>query len=374
MATNTKRDYYEVLGVERSCSEAELKTAYRKLALQYHPDRNPGDVTAEEKFKEASEAYSVLSDAGKRAAYDRFGHAGVNGGGGFSGFEASVDFNEIFGDFFGDIFNQATGSGRRRNRAQRGSDLREDLALTFEEAVFGTTKDIKVRRTVTCPDCSGTGAAQGKQPITCSQCDGRGQVRFQQGFFTVARTCGACGGTGMVIKDPCPRCRAQGRVVKDGTMEVNVPAGVEDGTSLRYAERGEAGYHGGPAGDLYVVLRVKEHDFFERDGNDLYCSIPVSFTQLALGAEITVPTLYGDHKLKVPEGTQTGAQFRIRNKGVAHLNRSGKGDLFVQVVAQTPHKLTKRQRELLEELDRLTHVENKPEKGSLLNKMKDIFG
>jgi molecular chaperone DnaJ len=373
MATNTKRDYYEVLGVERNCSDAELKTAYRKLAMQFHPDRNPGDHSAEEKFKEASEAYGVLSDADKRAAYDRFGHAGVNGGAGFSGFE-NIDLNDIFGDFFGDIFNQATSTGRRRNRAQRGSDLREDITLTFEEAVFGTKKEIDVRRSVTCPDCTGTGVANGKAPVTCTQCAGRGQVRFQQGFFTVARTCGACGGSGQVIKDPCPKCHAQGRVIKEGKMEVNVPAGVEDGTSLRYAERGEAGHNGGPAGDLYVVLRVKEHDFFDREGNDLYCSIPVSFTQLALGAEIMVPTLYGEHKLRIPEGTQTGAQFRIRNKGVAHVNRAGKGDLFVQVVAQTPPKLTKRQRELLEELDSLTHMENKPQKGGLFDKVKDIFG
>lgn len=375
MATNTKRDYYEVLGVSRGCTEVELKASYRKLAMQYHPDRNPGNAEAEDKFKEASEAYAVLSDADKRAAYDRFGHAAVNGaGGGFGGFEANVDFNEIFGDFFGDIFGAAAGSGRRRSRAQRGNDLREDITLTFEEAVFGATREIKVRRHVTCPDCSGSGTAAGKHAVKCTQCDGRGQVRFQQGFFTVARTCMQCSGTGQVIKDPCPKCRAQGRVVKDEKLEVNVPAGVEDGTSLRYADRGEAGHQGGPAGDLYVVLRVKDHDFFTREGTDLFCTVPVSFSQLALGTEIPVPTLYGEHKLRVPEGTQTGAQFRIRGKGVQHLNRSTKGDLFVEVVVHTPAKLTKRQKELLQELDALTSIDNKPQKGGILSKMKDIFG
>ncbi len=374
MATNTKRDYYEVLGVSRGCTDVELKASYRKLAMQYHPDRNPGNPQAEEKFKEASEAYAVLSDSDKRAAYDRFGHAAINGGGGFGGFEATVDFNEIFGDFFGDIFGAASGTGRRRSRAQRGSDLREDLTLAFEEAVFGTTKHIKVRRHVTCPDCSGTGAAAGKQPVKCAQCDGRGQVRFQQGFFTVARTCMQCSGSGQVIKDPCPACRANGRVVKDSSMEVNVPPGVDDGPSLRYADRGEAGLHNGPAGDLYVVLRVKEHDFFAREGNDLFCTIPLSFSQLALGAEIAVPTLYGEHTLHIPEATQTGTQFRLRNKGVPHLNRSGKGDLFVEVMVQTPKKLTKRQRELLEELDSLTSIENKPQKSGIFSKVKDIFG
>jgi molecular chaperone DnaJ len=373
MATNTKRDYYDVLGLNRGCTETEMKAAYRKLALQYHPDRNPGNPEAEEKFKEASEAYAVLSDADKRASYDRFGHSGVRGSG-FGGFETTVDFNEIFGDFFGDIFGAATGAGRRRNRARRGNDLREDLTLTFEEAVFGTKKEVKVRRLVTCTDCSGTGAASGKQPVKCAQCDGHGQVRFQQGFFTVARTCMQCSGTGQVIKDPCPVCRAQGRVAKEDALDVNVPAGVEDGTSLRYAERGEAGHHGGPAGDLYIVLRAKEHDFFAREGDDLFCSIPISFSQLALGTQITVPTLHGDHLLRVPEGTQSGAQFRIRNKGVPHLNRSGKGDLYVELVVQTPSKLTKRQRELLEELDSVTRVENKPQKGSIFSRVKDIFG
>jgi len=376
LVTKNKRDYYEVLGVERTCTDVELKSAYRKLALQYHPDRNPNNPDAEEKFKEASEAYGVLSDPQKRATYDRFGHAG-NGMGGFGGgFEANINFNDIFGDIFGDIFagGMSGGTGRRRSRAQRGSDLREDVSLTFEEAVFGAKKELKVRRHTTCTECSGSGAAPGKGPVTCPQCEGRGQIRYQQGFFTVARTCSACGGAGQIIKDPCTKCRGQGRVMKESSMEVNVPPGVEDGTSLRYQDRGEAGFHGGPAGDLYVVLHVAEHDFFEREGSDLYCQVPVSFGQLALGAEVEIPTLYGPHKLKVPEGTQTGARFRIKNKGVPVINRNTKGDLFVQVVAQTPHKLTKRQRELLQELEGLTKVENTPQKSGLFAKVKDIFG
>lgn len=371
MTTKTKRDYYEVLGVQRTCTEVELKTAYRKLAMQFHPDRNPDNPDAEEKFKEASEAYSVLSDANKRASYDRFGHAATNGFGGAAGFE-SVDINDIFGDLFGDLFG-AGGRGGRRSRAQRGNDLREDLKLTFEEAVFGVKKQIHIRRFEACETCDGQGVAPGKSATQCAGCGGRGQVRFQQGFFSVARTCPQCGGTGQIIKDPCTKCRGEGRLLKERTLDVSVPAGVEDGTRIRYSEQGEAGANGGPAGDFYVVLNVKEHPFFEREGNDLFCAIPVSYPQLALGTEITVPTMYGDHKLKVPDGTQPGARFRIRGKGVQVLNSSQKGDLYVEVRAQTPTKLTKRQRELLEELNALTSIENKPSK-NLFKKVKDIFG
>jgi molecular chaperone DnaJ len=375
LATNTKRDYYEVLGVQRTCTEVELKAAYRKLAMQFHPDRNPDDPQAEEKFKEASEAYSVLSDATKRARYDQFGHAATNGGGGSGGFETTVDFQDIFGDFFGDFFNQAAGAGgRRRNRPQRGGDLREDLQIEFTEAVFGIKKQLKVRRTETCKDCKGSGAAPGTSPVTCLHCEGRGQMRYQQGFFTVARTCTHCGGSGHVIKDVCIKCKGQGRVIKDRTMDVEVPPGVENGTRIRYQEQGEAGANGGPAGDLYVVLHVKEHDFFDREGNDLFCVVPISFSQAALGAEITVPTLYGEHKLKVPENTQSGTQFRIKTKGMPVLHRNQKGDLHVEVHVQTPSKLSKRQRELLEELQSLSHVENKPQKSGFLSKVKEIFG
>jgi molecular chaperone DnaJ len=363
-----------VLGVERTATEQEIKSAYRKLAMQYHPDRNPNNPEAEEKFKEASEAYAILADADKRGMYDRYGHAGVSGSGGGPGFDASVfqDFSDIFGDFFGfgDLFG---GGGRRRSRAQRGADLREDLNLQFEEAVFGTETQISVRRHETCEECGGSGAAAGKAPVTCRSCSGRGQVRYQQGFFSVARTCPTCQGTGSVITDPCPKCKGEGRVLRQRTVEAKIPAGVEDGTRIRYSGLGEAGLFGGPPGDLYVVLHVKEHPFFEREGNDLYCVVPISFPQAALGTEIKVPTLDGEHTLKIPDGTQSGTSFRIRGKGVPVLNGHGKGDLYVEVRVQTPGKLTKRQRELLLELESLTQVENKPQRRSLLGKMKDIF-
>jgi molecular chaperone DnaJ len=373
LTRNVKRDYYEVLGVERTATEQEIKSAYRKLAMQYHPDRNPNNPDAEEKFKEASEAYGILADTDKRGMYDRYGHAGVSSTGA-PGFDASVfqDFSDIFGDFFGfgELFG---GGGRRRSRAQRGADLREDLNLQFEEAVFGTETQISVRRHETCEECSGTGATPGKAPVTCRSCSGRGQVRYQQGFFSVARTCPTCQGTGSVITDPCSKCKGEGRVLRQRTVDAKIPAGVEDGTRIRYSGLGEAGVFGGPPGDLYVVLHVKEHPFFEREGNDLYCVVPISYPQAALGTEIKVPTLEGEHTLKVPDGTQSGTSFRIRGKGVPVLNGHGKGDLYVEVRVQTPGKLNKRQRELLLELESLTQVENKPQRRSLLGKMKDMF-
>ena len=373
VATNVKRDYYEVLSVQRGCGDQELKSAYRKLALQFHPDRNPDDPSAEERFKEASEAYGVLSDPQKRAAYDRFGHAGVNGGGGFGGFDMNnVDLGDIFGDLFGDFFNGG-GQQRRRSRAQRGADLRFDLHLEFEEAVFGVKRSVTVSRHESCEVCHATGAAPGTAPTTCPDCAGRGQVRFQQGFFAISRPCGRCGGTGSIIADPCRACRGHGRLARERTLDVQVPAGVEDGTRIRYSEQGEAGLNGGPQGDLYIVLHVKEHEIFEREGNDLHCAVPISFPQAALGAEIIVPTLYGEHKLKVPEGTQSGHVFRIRHKGVPVLNSSGKGDLFVEVQVQVPSRLNKRQRELLEELSATVRIENRPSKKGLLSKVKDIF-
>ena len=366
------------MGVSRTCAEQEIKSAYRKLAMQYHPDRNPNNPQAEEKFKEVTEAYAILIDKEKRSLYDRFGHAGVSSGpGGVGGFDPSAfqDLSDIFGEFFGfgDIFGGA-GGGRRRSRAQRGSDLREDLTLEFEEAVFGTETEVTVRRHEACEDCSGSGAAQGKSPVSCRSCQGRGQVRYQQGFFSMARTCPTCQGTGSVITDPCLKCKGEGRVLRQRTVEAKVPAGVEDGTRIRFSGYGEAGAFGGPAGDLYVVLHVKEHPFFSREGNDLHCVIPISFAQAALGSEIQVPTLEGEQSFKVPEGTQSGTTFRLRNKGVPVLNGRGKGDLFVEVRVQTPAKLTKRQRELLLELDGLGRVENKPQRGSFAEKMKDIFG
>jgi len=373
LTSNGKRDYYEVLGVARAATDQEIKSAYRKLALQFHPDRNPNNPDAEEKFKECSEAYAVLADGDKRAAYDRYGHAGLGGVGGGQGFDAT-DLGDIFGDFFGlgEIFGG--GQTRKRSRTQRGADLREDINLEFEEAVFGTETKVTVRRHESCEECRGSGAAAGKSPVTCRSCAGRGQVRYQQGFFSIARTCPTCQGTGSVITDPCPKCKGEGRILRQRTVDAKVPAGVEDGTRIRFSGFGEGGLHGGPPGDLYVVLHVKEHPFFEREGNDLHCVIPVSYTQAALGAEISVPTLEGEQVLKVPDGTQSGTTLRVRGKGVPVLNGHGKGDLFVEVRVQTPSKLNKRQRELLQELEGLTHVENRPQRRTLLGKVKDIFG
>lgn len=364
-----------MLGVDRTASEQELKSAYRKLALQHHPDRNPNNPDAEERFKEVSEAYAILADSDKRAAYDRYGHAGL-GGAGQGGFDASVfqDFGDIFGEIFGfgDMFGGA--GGRRRSRAQRGADLREDLTLEFERAFFGTESRVTVRRHEVCDECRGSGAAPGKGPTTCRSCSGRGQVRYQQGFFSIARTCPSCQGTGSVITDPCSKCKGEGRVLRQRTVDAKVPAGVEDGTRIRFAGAGEVGQFGGPAGDLYVVLHVKEHPFFEREGNDLHCVVPISVTQAAMGAEIRVPTMEGEHTLKIPDGTQPGTTFRIRNKGVPVLNGHGKGDLYVEVRVQIPNKLSKRQRELLQELETTAKVDNQPLLRSLLGKMKNIFG
>jgi molecular chaperone DnaJ len=361
-----------VLGVARGATDQEIKSAYRKLALQFHPDRNPNNPDAEEKFKECSEAYAVLADVDKRAAYDRYGHAGLGGMGGGQGFDAT-DLGDIFGDFFGlgEIFGGGT---RKRSRTQRGADLREDINLEFEQAVFGTETQVIVRRHESCEECRGSGAAAGKAPVTCRSCAGRGQVRYQQGFFSIARTCPTCQGTGSVVTDPCAKCKGEGRVLRQRTVDAKIPAGVEDGTRIRFTGFGEGGLHGGPAGDLYVVLHVKEHPFFEREANDLYCVIPISVTQAALGTEISVPTLEGEHTLKVPDGTQSGTTLRIRGKGVPVLSGHGKGDLFVEVRVQIPSKLNKRQRELLQELEGLTQVENRPQRRTLLGKVKDIFG
>ena len=376
MATQAKRDYYEVLSVQRTASEQEIKSAYRKLAMQYHPDRNPGNPETEEKFKECTEAYSVLIDSEKRARYDQFGHAGVsNGAGGFSGFDPANfgDFSDIFGDIVSDFFGVNTGR-RGGSRVQRGGDARADLNLTFEEAAFGKKTEIKVRRYETCEQCKGSGSAPGKGPTTCSTCGGHGQVRYQQGFFSIARTCPTCQGSGRVVSDPCTKCKGETRVMRERTVPVSVPAGVEDGTRIRYQEQGDFGASGGTAGDLYIVLHVKPHAFFEREGKDLFCSVPISFSQAALGAEITIPTLEGEHKLKIAEGTQSGTVFRVKGKGVPSIKGGGKGDLHVQVRVQTPAKLTKKQRELLEELGGASSIENKPEPRGLFEKVKEIFG
>jgi molecular chaperone DnaJ len=376
-ANVAKADFYEVLGVSRSVGDQELKTSYRKLAMQYHPDRNPDNPAAEEKFKLCSEAYQVLSDPDKRAAYDRFGHAAFQGGGAGAGggggpFQGSPqDLGDIFGDLFGEMFN--VGGARKASRVQRGRDLRYDLTLEFEEAAFGTEKEISIKRLETCGSCNGTGGARGKAPVTCTGCAGRGQVRYQQGFFSVAKTCARCSGTGTMITDPCIQCRGEGLLPRIHTVNVKVPPGVEQDTRIRYQGEGEMGRFGGPAGDLYVVLNVKAHKFFERDGDDLHCVMPISFPQAALGTEIQIQTLDGNSIVKIPEGTQSGKEFRLRGKGVPHLNESGKGDLIVEIRVATPSKLSKSQRELLKQLADTMHVENLPTSRSLFAKMKDIF-
>ncbi len=378
-ANVTKTDFYEVLGVSKTASEQELKTAYRRLAMQHHPDRNPNNPEAESKFKECSEAYSVLSDAEKRAAYDRFGHAAFSGagggggpfqGGGFpGGFQGDV--GDIFGDIFGEMFNM--GGQRKASRVQRGRDLRYDMTLEFEDAVFGVEREVTIRRAETCDDCRGSGAAKGRQPATCQQCKGSGQMRFQQGFFSVARTCPACNGTGSVVTDPCKTCSGQTTVEREHKLLVKVPAGVEQETRIRYSGEGEAGRFGGPAGDLYVVLNVKKHRFFERDGDDLHCVVPISFPQAALGTELAIETLEGLETIRVPEGVQSGKEFRLRGKGVPHLNERGKGDLIVEVRVATPTKLTREQRELIRQLSATMVVENAPQSRGLFDKMKDMF-
>jgi molecular chaperone DnaJ len=343
-----KRDYYEVLGVAKGASADEVKKAYRKLAMKHHPDRNPDDKGAEEKFKEASEAYEVLSDEDKRAAYDRHGHAGVDpnmGGGGFGGGGAG-NFSDIFGDVFGDIFG---GGGRGGQRSNRGSDLRYILEIDLEEAVRGSTAKIRVPTLVNCDVCDGSGAKPGTSASTCRTCAGQGQVRVQQGFFSMTQTCPTCRGRGKTINDPCVKCHGQGRMEKVDTLDVKVHAGVDTGDSIRYSGHGQAGSNGGPAGDLYVQIQVRPHKIFQRDGADLHCEVPVSFADAALGAELEIPTLNGRGKLKIPEGTQTGKLLRVRGKGVTPLRASSPGDMICHIIVETPVSLSKRQKELLRE-------------------------
>jgi molecular chaperone DnaJ len=367
-----KADYYEVLGVSRDCSDQELKSAYRKQALKYHPDRNPNDSEAVERFKEASEAYQVLSDADKRAAYDRYGHAGVSGSGyGSSPFGGAVDLGDIFGDLFGEMFNM--GGQRSGTRQQRGDDLRFDLTINFEDAIFGAETEVKIRRLEVCIACSGRGSASGRGPTVCAQCQGRGQLRYQQGFFSVARTCNACRGAGSIIADPCLTCRGETRVTKELKLTVKVPPGVEDGTRIRYSGEGDAGRSAGLKGDLYIVIAIRAHDFFERDGHDLHCVVPISFPQAALGAEIMIQAIDGEVAVKIPEGTQSGKEIRVRGKGVPYLNEHGRGDMVVQLIVQIPRKLSKTQREQVRQLAESFVVENKPTSRSLLSKMKDLF-
>ena len=379
MAKTPQHDYYEVLGVARTATAEEIKAAYRKCALKWHPDRNPEHkAEAEVKFRESAEAYSVLSDSEKRQVYDTYGHAGLSGAGGGVDFSGTIfqDFHDIFGDFFGfeDLFSGGRRGGRRR--AQRGSDLRYDMTLTFEEASAGVNTKIKIPRQEFCGACNGTGAKAGTGVVGCQTCGGRGQVAYQQGFFTITRTSPACQGAGQIIKERCIECRGQGRVEKERTIELRIPPGVDTGTRLRVQGEGEPGPNGGPTGDLYVVLDVKEHPYFERRVAYLYCTIPISIAQATLGAELQVPGLGGEEKLKIPEGTQSGAVFRVRGKGLADPHGGGKGDLYYHLRVLTPTKLTREQRKLIEQLGTSLKVENKPaERGSsLFDKVKDIFG
>jgi len=370
----SKRDYYEVLGVTRTCTEVELKSAFRKLAMQYHPDRNPGDHEAEVKFKEINEAYQTLSDGQKRAAYDRYGHAAFANGGGGPGFDNNFsDFmSDIFENFFGD--GQRRGGGRSTGGRERGADMRYNLEITIDEAFHGKMAEIKIPTSVTCEVCSGTGAKAGSKPKACPTCGGAGRVRAQQGFFSIERTCPNCHGRGEIIDDPCPGCGGAGRVTRERTLSVNIPAGVEDGTRIRLAGEGEAGVRGGPSGDLYIFLSLKPHPFYQRDGADLFCRVPISMVTAALGGEFDVPTLDGSEaKVKVPEGTQSGKQFRLRGKGMPVLRSRDVGDLYIQVVVETPQKLTKRQRELLMEFDQECSKETHPESSGFFSRVREFF-
>jgi molecular chaperone DnaJ len=374
VAGNGKRDYYDVLGVGRNAQDQEIKSAYRKLALQYHPDRNPGNEEAEDKFKEAAEAYSVLSDQQKRAQYDRFGHAGLgaSAGGGFDP-NTFADFSDILGDIFG--FGDVFGGGRRGGtRAQRGSDLRYDLEMSFEEAAFGATTKIKVPRHESCAECNGSGSEKGSGPSKCLTCNGYGQVRFQQGFFAITRTCGSCHGTGQIIKNRCKVCHGEGHGVREKTIELKIPAGVDTGSKLRLTGEGDAGGRGGPAGDLYVVLSVQDHEFFERREHDLYCHIPITFPQAALGTHVMIPTIEKEEeKLVIPPGTQTASTFRIKGRGISKRGGSARGDLYVTVNVAVPAKLSRDQKELLTKLAETIETENKPIKKKILERVKEIF-
>jgi len=364
----SKSDYYEILEVNRNASETEIKKAYRRLAVQYHPDKNPDDKAAENKFKELSEAYAILCDPQKRATYDQFGHAGVNGAGGFSG--GGFDFGGApFEDIFGDIF----GGSRRAGRGRRGDDLRYNLTISFEEAAFGVEKKLQLPRSQPCDSCQGSGARSGTSPQTCGTCRGAGQVRYQQGFFTMTRPCPDCHGEGKIIKDPCPDCKGSGRVKQKRTLPLNVPAGVENGTRLKLSGEGEMGSQGGAPGDLYVVISVKKHPIFERDGQDVICEVPISFAQAALGCELEVPTLEGRVNLKVPTGTQSGKVFKLSGKGIVALQGYGRGDQLVVLRVEVPTKLNARQKELLEDFAKAGGEEIHPQSKGFLDKVKELF-
>ena len=378
-----KRDYYEVLGVSKGADASEVKRAYRKKAMEFHPDRNADNPEAEAKFKEANEAYDILKDPEKKAAYDRFGHAafeqgGMGGGGrgGFGGHGGQGDFSSAFSDVFDDLFGDFMGGQQRgggRSRAQRGSDLRYNMRVSLEDAYTGTQKTISVPTSVSCNTCSGTGAANGAEPQTCPSCSGMGKVRAQQGFFTVERTCPACGGMGQTIKDPCKDCHGSGRVEKERSLSVNIPAGVETGTRIRLSGEGEAGLRGGPTGDLYIFIEVQPHPIFERDGMHLHCAVPVSMATAALGGDIEVPTIDGGRsRVKIPAGSQSGRQMRLRGKGMPMLRGAGQGDMFIELGVETPVNLSAKQKELLREFDKLGE-DNSPESSSFFKKVKSFW-
>jgi molecular chaperone DnaJ len=371
---STKRCYYETLEVERNADDSKLKAAFRKLAMKWHPDKNPGDASSEVRFKEINEAYEVLKDGDKRAAYDRFGHAAFEQGMGGGGPGFGAGFASSFSDIFEDLFGMAGQRGRGGGR-ERGADLRYNMEITLEEAFQGKTAQIEIPVSVTCESCSGIGAKAGTKPKTCSTCGGQGRVRQAQGFFTLERTSPGCQGRGQMIEDPCPSCAGQGRVTRDRTLSVNIPQGVEDGTRIRLAGEGEAGVRGGPPGDLYIFLSLASHEFFQRDGADLHCRVPISMVTASLGGEFEVPTIdKGKTKVKVPSGTQTGRRFRIASKGMPVLRSRQTGDMYVQVMVETPQNLTKKQQELLMEFEKLSSGATQPEAAGFFSKVKDFFG
>jgi molecular chaperone DnaJ len=373
-AAGQKRDYYEILGVQKNVNPQELKSAFRKVALQYHPDRNPGNNEAEEKFKEASEAYEVLSDPERRSRYDKFGHAGASGQGfeGFGGFQG-VNINDIFGDIFGEIFGGGRARGGRGGPG-RGADLRYNLEISFEEAAFGCRPKVPIPRPKKCETCSGSGSKSGMPPKPCGTCGGVGEVRFTQGFFAVSRACSDCNGTGAVIPDPCSKCKGSGKVPSEEVIEVNIPAGVDNGTRVRLSGMGEPGDRGGQAGDLYVTVIVREHPLFQREDYEVFCEVPISFTHAALGAKIDVPTLDGKVKMTIPAGTQSGKVFRLKGKGIPHLHSQQRGDQHVRVTIETPTDLSSKQRELLEKFAELSGEESHPQSKSFFDKVKELFG
>jgi molecular chaperone DnaJ len=372
-----KADFYEVLGVTRTADDKTLKAAFRKLAMQYHPDRNPGDHAAEIKFKEVAAAYECLKDPQQRAAYDRFGHAAFeNGGGGQGGFpgDFTASMSDIFDNIFGDMMGSRRGTNASRGGRERGADLRYNMEITLEEAYAGKTAEIEVPTKIVCKTCSGSGSKPGSQPKTCPTCDGNGRVRAAQGFFSIERTCPTCQGRGQVISDPCVECHGAGRTTEDRKLSVNIPAGIEDGTRIRLAGEGEAGLRGGPSGDLYIFLSVKPHEFFQRDGADIFCRVPISVTTAALGGEFQVPTIEGGKtRMKVPDGTQTGKQFRLKGNGMPVLRSSRVGDMYIQVAVETPQNLSRRQRELLEEFEQVSSAENNPESTGFFARVRDFL-